>query len=141
MAGTLSKGIKLSYKASSEAPTFTELTNLQEIPELGGTSEKVDVTVLSDASKKYIDGIKDYGELAFKFLYDNAGTSSSYRILQGLEGSATATVFQVTLPDTTSFEFSGFVTTKIDGAGVGAALTFTATISLNSEIEVTHPEA
>ena len=30
----ISKGIKLSYKTSGE--TYIELTNLQEIPELGG---------------------------------------------------------------------------------------------------------
>ena len=59
MAGTLSKGIKLSYKSDSGS-TFTELTNLQEIPELGNNAkEKVDVTVLSDSAKKSIDGLSD----------------------------------------------------------------------------------
>ena len=59
MAGTLSRGIKLSYK-SGDGSTFTELTNLQEIPELGNnTKEKVDVTVLSDSAKKSIDGLSD----------------------------------------------------------------------------------
>ena len=35
----ISKGIKLSYKTSGE--TYTDLTNLQEIPDLGGESEAI----------------------------------------------------------------------------------------------------
>ena len=37
MAGILSKGIKLGYK-NGEGPTYTNLTNLHEIPDLGGES-------------------------------------------------------------------------------------------------------
>ena len=70
MAGILSKDIKLSSKAGAESQ-FAELPLLMEVPEMGGTPEKVDVTTLADASRKYIDGIKDYGDLAFKFLYEN----------------------------------------------------------------------
>ena len=37
----ISKGITLSYKNGGE---FTELTNLQEIPELGGDTEAIEIT-------------------------------------------------------------------------------------------------
>ena len=59
----LSKGIKLSY-SSTGTESYTDLTDLLEIPSLGGSIDKVDVTTLADASKKYINGIKDYGDLA-----------------------------------------------------------------------------
>ena len=72
MAGLLSKGITMGYDKTGAGTSYTDLPLLMEVPEIGGTSEKVDVTVLSDAVKKYIDGIKDYGDLAFKFLYDNS---------------------------------------------------------------------
>ena len=39
---TLSKGIKLSYQDS--IGDYIDLTNLQEIPELGGDTESVEVT-------------------------------------------------------------------------------------------------
>ena len=42
--GILSKGVKLSYKATA-AGTFAEIPNLQEFPDLGGAAEKVDVTI------------------------------------------------------------------------------------------------
>ena len=76
MAGILSKDVKLSSKAGA-ASQYAELTLLMEVPEMGGTPEKVDVTTLADASRKYIDGVKDYGDLAFKFLYENTEGSVS----------------------------------------------------------------
>ncbi len=137
MAGILTKGIKLSYK--KQGSTYEEILNLQECPDLGGTAEKVDVTVLADGNKKYINGVKDFGDLAFKFLYDNSGATSNYRIVRGLEEAGNVVDWKVTFPDNTEFAFSGEVTTSIDGASVNNAITFTANITLNSDIAVTNP--
>lgn len=137
MAGILTKGIKLSYK--KQGSTYEEILNLQECPDLGGTAEKVDVTVLADGNKKYINGVKDFGDLAFKFLYDNSGDTSNYRVVRGLEEAGKVVEWKVTFPDNTEFAFSGEVTTSIDGASVNNAITFTANITLNSDITVTNP--
>ena len=137
MAGILTKGITLSYK--KDGSNYAVIANLQECPELGGTAENVEVTTLADGNKKYIKGIKDFGELAFKFLYDNSGAESNYRIVRGLEEAGSVVEWKVTFPDNTTFAFSGEVTTAIDSAAVNAALTFTATITLNSDITVTNP--
>ena len=123
----LSKGIKLSY-SSSGTTSYTDLTDLLEIPSLGGSIDKVDVTTLADASKKYINGIKDYGDLAFKFNYAKA----QFTTLNGLTGSIN---FKVTLPDTTTATFSGEPSVSLEGVGVGAAMTYTLNISLDSDIE------
>ena len=138
MAGILSKGITLGYKEGTGS-TYTVIENLQECPELGGAAEKVDVTTLADGNMKYINGIKDFGDLDFKFLYDNSGATSNYRVVRGLEDGGKVVDWQVTFPDGTTFDFSGEVTTAIEGAAVNAALTFTAKITLNSDIEVTNP--
>ena len=136
MAGLLTKDIKLSYKNNDQ---YVEIANLQECPELGGTAEKVEVTTLADGNKKYINGIKDFGDLAFKFLYDNSTTTSNYRVVRGLEEAGNVVDWKVTFPDNTEFMFSGEVTTAIDSASVNNALTFTANITLNSDITVTNP--
>ena len=66
----ISKGITLSYKTGSGVSQYTELTNLQEIPELGGDVEAIEITTLADAAHVYTDGIKNYGDsLAFKFYF------------------------------------------------------------------------
>lgn len=132
--GLLSKGIKFEYSANGTS--YTEISNLQEIPSLGGTPDKVDVTCLADGNKKYINGLVDYGDLAFKFLYDNSSETSNYRVLKSLTG---INHFKITFPDNTTFEFTGECSCSLDAASVNAALTFTANIALNSEIEVTNP--
>ena len=128
MAGILSKGITLGYKAAG-ADTYTILTNLQEIPEIGNTAgEKIDVTVLTDDVKKSITGLGDSAQdLAFKFLHEK----EQFTALAELEGSQ---AWQVTLPDGVTCTFDGTPSLKMDGAGVNAALTYTLTVSVESEI-------
>ena len=106
--GLLSKGTTLSVK-TKEGGTFVVLEGLQSTPEMGGDPEKVDVTTLADSMKRYIPGIKDAGDLAFKFLYDNSSENTAYRKLVALEKSE-----------------------------VNGALTFTANLTVNTEITVTN---
>lgn len=136
MSGILSKGIVLSHMVALVA---TPIDNLQEVPDLGGSADKVEVTTLTDGSKKYIAGIKDYGDLEFLFLYDNSVATSNYRVLKALEVAGTIEEYTITFPDETTFAFSASVMTTIAGAKVGDALTFTASFTLNTEITVTDP--
>ena len=123
---TISKGIKLSYKSGSES--FVELTNLQEIPELGGDAEAIEITTLADAAHMYTDGIKNYGySLAFKFLYEKA----QFTTLNGLTNTIE---WKVELPDGASCTFHGTCSVKLDGVGVNAALTYTLSVKPNSEM-------
>lgn len=131
MAGTLSKGIKLSYKASGGA-SFTDLTNLQEIPDLGGDTDAVEVTTLDDAAHMYINGLKDYGEsLDFTFLYDK----TQFTTLNGLSGTID---WKVTFPGTggATFTFSGECSAKINGVGVNDAITYTLSVKPSTAITV-----
>lgn len=137
--GILSKDVKLSYKTTA-AGTFAQIRNLQEFPDLGGAAERVDVTTLEDGNYKYINGIKDFGELAFTFLYDNSDATSNYRICRGLEESEDVVYWEVEFPDGTKFDFEGQASTAITGAGVNAALQFTLNITLNSDITVVNPQ-
>lgn len=119
----ISKGIKLSYGSGS---AFTELEDLQEIPELGGTAESIEITTLADEAHMYTDGIKNYGDsLAFKFLYKK----EQFTTLNGLNGSQS---WKVELPDGASCTFGGTCSVALDGVGVNAALTYTLSIKPNS---------
>jgi len=133
--GLLSKGITLSYYLTS---AYVELPDLQEIPELGGDIEKVEVTTLADGSRRYINGIKDFGDLAFTFLYAN-GTTDSFRKLTALEASGLVQKWEVELPDGTKFQFDGFPSVKLASAGVNAPITFTLNIALNSDMDIVNP--
>ena len=122
----LTKGMSLGYR-TSDSGSYTTLTDLLEVPALGGSVDKVDVTNLADASKKYIKGLIDYGDLQFKFNY----AKEQFKALDALTGSVG---FQVKLPDETTATFSGEPTVSLESASVGAALTYTLSIALDSEI-------
>jgi len=121
----ISKGITLSYKADAD---FVELTNLQEIPDLGGETEAIEITTLADGAHMYTDGIKNYGDsLAFKFLYEAA----QFGALNALDGTVE---WKVELPDGEACTFSGTASCKLDGVGVNAALTYTLSVKPNTEM-------
>lgn len=130
-------GTKLG-SCATKAGTYTDLPLLMEVPEFGGTPEKIDVTSLSDKVKSYVNGIKDYGDLVFKFLYDNTA-AGSYRILKGYETAGTAMFFKLSYPDKTAHVFQAIPTLKMDAGAVNGALTFSCTMTLMSDVEVTNP--
>lgn len=121
----ISKGITLSYK---DAEAFVALENLQEIPDLGGETEAIEITTLADGAHMYTDGLKNYGDsLAFKFLYEAA----QFATLNALND---VNEWKVQLPDGEACTFSGTSSVKLDGVGVNAALTYTLSIKPNSEM-------
>lgn len=117
---TISKGIQLIMNDVA-------LTNLMEVPELGGDTEAIEITTLADVAHVYTDGIKNYGDsLAFKFLYDQT------QFMDLSNGTAEASEWEVHLPDGTVCAFSGTHSVKLDGVGVNAALTYTLSVKPNS---------
>ena len=122
---TISKGIKLGY-SSSGTTNYTDLPDLQGIPDLGGAAESIEITTLADAAHMYTDGILNYGDsLAFTFLYKKEQVNT----LNGLDGSIN---WKVTLPDGEECTFSGTCSVTLAGVGVNAALTYTLNIKPDS---------
>ena len=116
---TISKGITIKVADNL-------LTNLQEIPELGGTRESIEITTLGDDAHMYTDGILNYGDnISFKFLYEK----EQFTTLNGLKGAQTIVV---TLPDSSTCTFSGTCSVKLDGVGINAPLTYTLNVKPNS---------
>ena len=130
--GVLSKGITLTVNA-------TEVPDLQAIPDLCGEVDKLEITTLADSSVRTMNGIIDYGDLEFTFLYDTEVEDSGYRQLHALEEAASVDEYVIELADGTTFTFSGQVSTNIVGVGVNEALTFTAMISLTTAIVIDIP--
>ena len=127
MAGILTKGIKVSYKTSGE--TYTELTNLINLPEIGtGEKEMIDVTVLTDDVKKSIAGLGNSAQtLAFKFLY----VKDQFTTLIGMTDSCS---WKVEMPDGVNATFTGTPSVKFDSAAPNAAITYTLSIGVESAI-------
>lgn len=128
MAGILTKGITLGY--STDGSSFTVLTNLMEIPEIGnGEKEMIDVTVLTDDVKKSIAGLGDSSQtLSFKFLYEKTQ-------FETLMAFANSMKWKVTMPDGVTATFDGTPAVRFDSAAPNAALTYTLAIGVESKIE------
>lgn len=129
---TISKGIKLSYKTTGD--TYTALTKLQSLPDLGGDTEAIEITTFDDAAHMYENGIKNYGDtLSFTFLYD----ATQFSTLNALAGQVD---WKVELPDgengalDTACTFSGPCSVKLDGTGINNALTYTLAIKPQTEL-------
>lgn len=134
----LANGITLGMKKKG-ASTYTKLVGLKEVPELGVDPEKVDNTVLEDKMKHSELGIGDPGDLAYKFKWENAGEDSAYRILREVADSGETVSFEQTFPDETKFHFAAQCSVKVGGGGVNAAIEFTLTLGLQTDIEVVDP--
>ena len=119
---------KLLYK-KQDASEFMPIPYLMEVPEFGGTPEKIDITTLSDKVKRYMPGIKDYGDLVFKFLYES-GVGSNYSMLKGLADVDEAAAFKIEYPDGSAHEFYAIPAVKMDAAAINDVLTFSATMIL-----------
>lgn len=139
----LSKGTKLQY-ADTKAGTYKTLYGLQSTPDMGGDPEKVDVTNLADGSKRYIPGVKDYGDLDFTFFYNDdddnpavseADVSTSYSTLRALQKSNSTAWFKLLYPDGTGYQWSSKVSVKRSAAEVNAALKFTLRSTPLTELE------
>ena len=134
----LANGATLEVKRKSESE-YTKLPGLKELPDMGVDPEKVENTTLEDSVKQYENGIGDVGEMAYKFKYDNSSDTSAYRILRAIEESGETASFKETLKDGTTTEFDAQVAVKRNGAGVNGAMEFTASMSLQSALNITDP--
>jgi hypothetical protein len=129
-------GAKLKYDKQAVP---TEITGLTSIPALGGKREKIEVTTLTDTVKKTIFGIRDLGDLEFKFIFDNSSATANYRVLKGLEDAGAAVAFTVEFIDGTKFAFSAYVSVEVGEAQVNKAHEFSASMALTTAITVTNP--
>ena len=112
-------------------PGFTE--ELLKIPELGAIPDKVEVTAIDSAIKKYIRGRKDLPDLELEFLKDPETGGSAWNVF-GAFGTAVKW-FRIVFPDGSSVIFSGSASIKQSENDGNDALKFVAVIVLDSDFD------
>jgi hypothetical protein len=83
-------------------------------------------------------GIGDPGDLAYKFKWEN-GANSSYRKLRDVADGKEKVSFEQTFPDDTKFHFDAQCSVKVGGGGVNAAIEYTLTLGLQTDIVIVDP--
>lgn len=134
----LANGTTLAYRTKG-SEEYIVATGLLEIPDMGSEDEKVDRTHLGSKNKQYEYGIGDYGDMEYKFIYENKSTTSPYRVFRQAQADKETLEFKQTYPDGTTFEFPGMCNVKLIGAGVNGGVDFSLKIAIASDIKVTDP--
>lgn len=150
--GLITKGILLGYAASGVTPSVTAagaagtsttlVKGLQQIPDVGGTAETIEVTTFNDHAHTYINGLLNYGDsIDFTCLHD----SDQFIAVNALQGQQN---WIVALPDgdthasasdfatiKTVAIFPAEVSAKVNGVGTNEALTDTISLKPTGTIE------
>lgn len=116
---------------------YTPLVAIKDYPDLGGDVEQIEVTTLSDTSRKYIAGLQSGDELVFTANYEYtdydaiktieaAGVAKNCRVAFGKSGTNYGTDGY--------FDFEAFVSVKVLGKGVNEAREMQITCILTSAI-------
>ena len=98
-------GTKLEY--STDGSTYTQLLNINSISGPSFSRDEIDITTLENQSgyREYILGLRDAGSLSLTLNYEKAG----YQTLLDMYDADQLYEWRITLPDASTFEFSGYV--------------------------------
>ena len=122
-------GIYLMHKESGS--TYAKLIDIKDFPDLGGAPEMLETTTLSNSMQTYIEGIQGADALEFTANYDKAdytklvalkGKNEEYAVYFGEEGTDG------------KFEFSGYLSARVNGGGVNEVVGMTISIAPSTEI-------
>lgn len=109
----------LMHKAAGDS-NFSKLVDITEYPDLGGDTEKIDVTTLSDRKKRNINGIQDSADLEFKAWYEQV----DYEKLLAIQTAGTIDTYQLWFGENGEdgvWEWSGIMNVFPGGGGTNAA--------------------
>ena len=144
-----SKGCILSCGADPVSPATTvsykKLYGLYNIPEMGGSPERLDVTNLEDSHKRSILGIGDVSDLAFGFFATKGETDTSdqirdtWNVLQTYQTAGTVLNWKLEYPDGNGYEWKGSCAVKRDTTTVNTAIKFTLSVGLETELSPLTP--
>ena len=139
-----SKGCTLSCGVDPVSPattvTYKKLYGLYNIPEMGGSPERIDVTNLEDGHKRSILGISDASDMNFGFYAtkDETDTSEQVRdtwnVLQAYQTAGTILNWKLVYPDGNGFTWKGSCAVKRDAVAVNKAIQFTLATGLDTEL-------
>lgn len=128
---------------SGSTTTWAKLAPITQYPDMGSSSEALDKTTLDDAAFRYMAGLKGNGNsnLDFPCWYDPT-TYATVKAMEGEEhqfalwfGGTEAQDGTVTPTGSEGkFEFKGYPTAVLNGAGVNAIRPMTISITRSSEI-------
>lgn len=129
------QGTTVQIDTTTAGSPDTEIANVFSFSGLDGEASEIDVTNLGSTAKEFRLGLKDYGSFSMEYHpdYSDAGQTA----LRAAGVSAALKTFLITLPDTTTLTFEGYVKNadSVSG-GVDGVLTGSASIKITGDVTV-----
>lgn len=120
-------GTGTTLERSVDGSSWDEIADIKTIPELGGDTEKIDVTTLADDRRKQIEGIQNASNVQFQAVYK--GASFAKALAQA--GDRKQYQWKVTYPDGMTATMKGSYNIKFGAVAVNGALGYTITITVS----------
>lgn len=125
--------ITLKYDSSStETPSWTDVCNIKDFPDLGGAPEMLETTTLANSAKTYIAGIQDQQALEFTANYDEDDMDA----IALLTGTKKFQLWFGASGASGKFAFSGTISSYVVGAGVNEVVDMKIVIVPSTAITV-----
>lgn len=125
--------VSLKYDSSAtETPNWTDVCDIKDFPDLGGSPDLLETTTLSDSAKTYIAGIKDQQALEFTANYDEDDMDA----IALLTGTKKFQLWFGAAGASGKFAFSGTISTYVVGAGVNEVVDMKVVIVPSTPITV-----
>ena len=114
----------------------TDIANVVSFSGLDGEASEIDVTNLVSVAKEKRLGLQDFGSFSMEIHPDYADAGQS--ALRDAQASGTEKTFLVTLPDSTTLEFAGYVKNaqSVTG-GVDAVVGGSVSITITGAVTIT----
>lgn len=138
MSGAITtNGTTLGYKTTGT--TYTILTGLKEVPDIGAEPEQIENTRLSDTTKHYEVGIGDAPDVTYVFEYDNSSATTAFRLLSGFADARTVVDFEETFGDGTKFQYKAIPSVTITGGAYNSMRDIKVKMTLQTAVTRVDP--
>lgn len=129
------QGTTVQIDTTTPGTPDTAIANVFSFSGFDGEASEIDVTNLTSTAKEFRLGLKDYGGFSIEFHPDYSDSGQDTLRAAGVAG--TQKTFRVTLPDSTTLTFAGFVKNadSVSG-GIDAVLTGSASIKITGDVTV-----
>ena len=138
---TAGHGTKLEY-STTENGSYKQLYAAKEIPEIGGTPEKIDSTTLDNTDyRTSIIGLMPEVSLDIPFNLDAESAQANLKEVKDMKDAGTEYWFKITYTSGLIVKFKSIVKFSIGAASPDAIQEFTLHLAPVGEPEITVPSA
>ena len=127
------------YNETTGVTAWQRLVNIKSLPDLGGASEQLETTTLSNAMNTFCSGIQTFDSFTFTCNYTKGQYDNVKLVADGKTTYSFAVFIGSNAGEDGTFYFNGVASIAKTGAGVNEVQEMTLTIAPSTDITNTAP--